>query len=105
ENAPAAPAVGATDPAQSDGDPHVDGDHYVKAPMVGTFYHAAEPGAQPFVAVGDLVQPGQQVGILESMKLMNPIEADCAGKVAEVLVPNGASVEYDQPLLRIHQPT
>jgi acetyl-CoA carboxylase biotin carboxyl carrier protein len=78
-----------------------DEDSYLRSPTVGTFYRAPEPGQAPFVSVGDQVEPGQQVGILETMKLMNPVEVDCAGRVAEILVADGASVEYDQPLLRI----
>jgi acetyl-CoA carboxylase biotin carboxyl carrier protein len=71
------------------------------APLVGTFYHAAEPGEPPFVKPGDVVEPGQQVGILEAMKLMNPIEAEHGGRVAEVLVPNETAVEYGQPLIAL----
>ncbi|QSB16342.1 acetyl-CoA carboxylase biotin carboxyl carrier protein [Natronosporangium hydrolyticum] len=74
---------------------------YLRAPMVGTFYHAPEPDAAPLVRVGDVVEAGQQIGILEAMKLMNPIEAEQAGRVVEVLVPNAAPVEYDQRLIAI----
>ncbi|MFI6761758.1 acetyl-CoA carboxylase biotin carboxyl carrier protein [Micromonospora sp. NPDC050417] len=74
---------------------------WVVAPMVGTFYRAAEPGAAPFVEVGDLVEPGQVIGIVEAMKLMNHITAEHAGKVAEVLVGNGDPVEFDQPLIAL----
>ncbi|MEU2610093.1 acetyl-CoA carboxylase biotin carboxyl carrier protein [Micromonospora sp. NPDC007271] len=73
----------------------------VRAPVVGTFYRAPEPGAAPFVAVGDLVRPGQVVGIVEAMKLMNEVTADQAGRVVEVLVEDGKPVEYDQPLLAL----
>lgn len=73
----------------------------VVAPMVGTFYRAVEPGAAPFVEVGDLVEPGQVVGIVEAMKLMNHITAEHAGKVAEVLVGNGEPVEFNQPLIAL----
>jgi acetyl-CoA carboxylase biotin carboxyl carrier protein len=73
----------------------------VRAPVVGTFYRAPEPGAAPFVAVGDLVRPGQVVGIVEAMKLMNEVTADQAGRVVEVLVEDGKPVEYDQPLLTL----
>ncbi|MFV2102418.1 acetyl-CoA carboxylase biotin carboxyl carrier protein [Micromonospora sp. LOL_024] len=73
----------------------------VRSPIVGTFYRAAEPGAAPFVAVGDLVRPGQVVGIVEAMKLMNEITADRAGRVAELLVADGQPVEYDQPLVAL----
>jgi acetyl-CoA carboxylase biotin carboxyl carrier protein len=71
------------------------------APLVGTFYHAPEPGEPPFVKPGDVVEPGQQVGIVEAMKLMNPIEAEEGGRVAEVLVPNETAVEYGQPLIAL----
>ncbi|QKW10562.1 acetyl-CoA carboxylase biotin carboxyl carrier protein subunit [Streptomyces sp. NA04227] len=73
----------------------------VVAPSVGTFYHRPEPGAEPFVAVGDRVQPGQQVGILEVMKMMSPVAAEAAGRVTEFLVPDGGSVEFQQPLIAL----
>ncbi|RKN40590.1 acetyl-CoA carboxylase biotin carboxyl carrier protein [Micromonospora endolithica] len=73
----------------------------VRSPVVGTFYRAAEPGAAPFVAVGDVVRPGQVVGIVEAMKLMNEVTADRAGRVVEVLAGDGQPVEYDQPLLAL----
>jgi acetyl-CoA carboxylase biotin carboxyl carrier protein len=75
--------------------------HYVRAPIVGTFYVAPEPGARPFVAVDDVVEAGQPIGVVEAMKLMNPVEADCAGRVLEVLVRDRTSVEYDQPLVSL----
>jgi acetyl-CoA carboxylase biotin carboxyl carrier protein len=71
----------------------------VASPMVGTFYRAPEPGAAPYVEVGDVVEAGQQVGIVEAMKLMNPILAECAGRVAEIVADDGAPVEYEQPLI------
>ena len=73
----------------------------VVAPLVGTFYRAPEPGAAPFVAVGDVLEPGRQIGIVEAMKLMNPVVAgpDQRGVVIEILVPDGESVEYGQPLV------
>jgi acetyl-CoA carboxylase biotin carboxyl carrier protein len=71
----------------------------VPAPLVGTFYVAASPDADPFVRVGDAVEPGQTLGIVEAMKLMNPILAEEPGVVAEVRVGNAESVEYDQVLL------
>jgi acetyl-CoA carboxylase biotin carboxyl carrier protein len=74
---------------------------YVCSPMVGAFYHAPEPTSPPFVRVGDAVAAGQQVGIIEAMKLMNPVEADHAGRVIEILVPNGAPVEYGERLLAL----
>ncbi|MET7302334.1 acetyl-CoA carboxylase biotin carboxyl carrier protein [Embleya sp. NPDC005575] len=74
---------------------------FVCAPMVGTFYHAPEVGAKPFVSVGDTVRTGQTVGILEIMKMMNTITADVSGQVVEVLVPDAQSVEYQEPLIAI----
>lgn len=73
-------------------------DHRVTAPTVGVFYRAPEPGAQHFVAVGDAVVPGQQMAIIEAMKLMIPVEADRAGRVVEVLCADGEPVEFGQPL-------
>jgi acetyl-CoA carboxylase biotin carboxyl carrier protein len=75
--------------------------HTVKSPMVGTFYRAASPGAKPFVDVGDEVQAGDPLCIIEAMKLMNEIEADRAGVVKAILVENGQPVEYGQPLVVI----
>lgn len=76
-------------------------DHYVRAPLVGTFYRAPAPGEKPFVEVGDIVVAGQQVAILEAMKLMNPVEADKDGRVTAIMLPDATSVEYDQPLIAI----
>jgi acetyl-CoA carboxylase biotin carboxyl carrier protein len=72
--------------------------HVVKSPMVGTFYRSASPGAKPFVELGDAVNAGDTLCIVEAMKLMNEIEADAAGKVKEILVENGQPVEFGQPL-------
>ncbi|KAA9151259.1 acetyl-CoA carboxylase biotin carboxyl carrier protein subunit [Amycolatopsis acidicola] len=69
------------------------------ANTVGVFYRAPEPGAAPFVAEGDTIRPGQQVAILEAMKLMIPVEAERAGRVVRVLVEDGTAVEHGQPLL------
>jgi len=73
----------------------------IVAPMVGTFYAAPRPGADPFVRVGDHVEPGQVVAIIEAMKVMNEIVAERAGTVVEILVENGQPVEYGQPLMRL----
>jgi acetyl-CoA carboxylase biotin carboxyl carrier protein len=73
----------------------------VKSPIVGTFYAARSPDAVPFVKVGDHVKAGQTICIIEAMKLMNEIEADAAGEVAQVLVENGQPVEYGQPLFAL----
>ncbi|HTS21903.1 MAG TPA: acetyl-CoA carboxylase biotin carboxyl carrier protein [Casimicrobiaceae bacterium] len=89
---PAAPAAPA---------PPVDEGHVVKSPMVGTFYRSASPGAKPFVEVGDAIQIGDALCIIEAMKLMNEIEADQAGTVKAILIENGQPVEYGQPLIVI----
>ena len=73
----------------------------VKSPLVGTFYAAPAEDADPFVSVGDPVKKGQTLAIVEAMKLMNEIESDFDGKVAEIYVENGQAVEYGQPLFRI----
>lgn len=73
--------------------------HAVTSPSVGTFYTAPEPGAEPFVRVGDLVVAGQQIAIVEAMKLMLPVEADRAGRVVTVLRQDEQPVEYGEPLI------
>jgi len=73
----------------------------VCSPIVGTFYQASSPDAAPFVSVGDSVKKGDILCIIEAMKLMNEIEAEISGTVAEILVENGQPIEYDQPLFRI----
>lgn len=87
----AAPALAA--PAKTD--------HTVTAPMVGTFYSAAAPGAKPFVDIGSEVNVGDTLCIIEAMKMMNQIESDKAGKVVSVLVKNGDPVEFGQSLFVI----
>jgi acetyl-CoA carboxylase biotin carboxyl carrier protein len=91
--APAAPAAPEAAPAPTG--------HIVKAPMVGTFYGAASPGAKAFVSVGSVVKEGDPICIIEAMKIMNEIEADKAGTVTQVLAQNGQAVEYGQPLFVI----
>ena len=73
----------------------------VKSPMVGTVYLSAEPGAKPFVAVGQKVAAGDTLVIIEAMKVMNPITAATAGTVTDILIQNGQPVEFDQPLIVI----
>lgn len=73
----------------------------IAAPMVGTFYAAPRPGADPFVRIGDHVEPGQVVAIIEAMKVMNEIVAERSGTIVEILVENGQPVEYGQPLMRL----
>lgn len=71
------------------------------SPLVGTFYEAPAEDAEPFVVLGDTVTKGQTLAIVEAMKLMNEIESDFDGKIAEIYVKNGQAVEYGQPLFRI----
>lgn len=73
----------------------------IKSPLVGTFYVAPSEEAEPFVEAGASVKKGQTIAIVEAMKLMNDIESEFDGTVAEVLVANGEAVEYGQPLFRI----
>ncbi len=73
----------------------------IKSPIVGTFYRAPSPDAQPYVNVGDIVKPGQVVCIVEAMKLMNEIESDVAGKIVKILVKNEEPVEYNQELMLV----
>ncbi len=75
----------------------------VRSPMVGTFYRAPAPDAEPYVKVGDEVQPGTILCIVEAMKLMNEIEAEVAGRIKEILVENAQPVEFDQPLFIIEK--
>jgi len=75
----------------------------VKSPIVGTYYESPSPGSPPFVKVGDTVEAGQVLCIIEAMKLMNEIESDVAGEVVKKLAANGQPVEYGQPLFAIRQ--
>ena len=89
--ASAAAAVAAEAAAEAEG-------KIIKSPMVGTFYRSASPGAKAFAELGDQVKTGQPVCIIEAMKIMNEIEADCDGKVLRILCENGQAVEFGQPL-------
>ncbi len=80
--------------------PEIDG-AYVTSPFVGTFYRSPSPDVDPFVEVGDRITPGQVLCIVEAMKLMNEIEAEVEGEIAEILVENGKPVEYGDRLFRI----
>ena len=75
--------------------------HIIKSPIVGTFYEAPSPGAEPFVKLGDTVQVGQVLCIIEAMKLMNEIDSDVAGEVVRIFVQNAQPVEYGEPLFAI----
>lgn len=77
--------------------------HEVKSPIVGTFYRAPAPDADPYVQVGDVVSPGTVLCIVEAMKLMNEIECDMSGKIVKILVENATPVEYNQPLFLIEK--
>ena len=78
-----------------------EGLHAVKSPIVGTFYEAPSPGAPPFVKVGDMVEVGQVLCIVEAMKLLNEIESDVAGEIVKKLATNGQPIEYGQELFTI----
>ena len=95
--APAAPAPVAAAPAE----PEAPAGHTVKSPMVGTFYRASSPTAKEFVEVGQSVNVGDTLCIVEAMKMMNQIESDKAGVVKAILVENQEAVEFDQPLFII----
>ncbi|MGE3440612.1 MAG: acetyl-CoA carboxylase biotin carboxyl carrier protein [Blastocatellales bacterium] len=75
--------------------------HVVTSPIVGTFYRASSPTAEPFAKLGDAVEAGKTLCIIEAMKLMNEIQSDASGTVAKVFVENGQPVEYGQPLFGI----
>ena len=75
--------------------------HEIKSPIVGTFYRAPAPDADPYIQVGDTVTIGSVLCIVEAMKLMNEIESDMSGKVVKILVENGKPVEYNQPLFLV----
>jgi acetyl-CoA carboxylase biotin carboxyl carrier protein len=94
-----APAAGA--PAAGAAPGAAPGRMPVVAPLVGVFSRSASPGAKPFVDVGDTVERGQKVGIVEAMKMMNEVTSDFRGTVAEIVVANGETVQYEQTLMFI----
>lgn len=96
--APAATPAAAVAPAEPAKE---EGLHVITSPIVGTFYESPSPGSPPFVKPGDAVEAGQVLCIIEAMKLMNEIECDAAGELANRLVKNGQPVEYGQPLFEI----
>ena len=95
--ADAAPAAAAESPSAAK---EIDG-HVVRSPMVGTFYAAPAPGSPPFVKLGQTIKVGDTLGTIEAMKMFNPIEADKAGTIKQILVENGQPVEFDEPLVVI----
>ena len=97
--APVAAPVAAAAPAAAEA-PAVDNALYVKAPLVGTYYAASSPDAAPYVRVGDRVQKGQTLCLIEAMKTMNEIPAPCDLLVEEILVDNGSLVAFDAPMIR-----
>jgi len=99
--AAATPAPAATSENKSESQAVSHKGHVIRAPMVGTFYRAPSPEAEPFVEEGDKISPDQTLCIIEAMKMLNQIEADIGGTVSEILVENGQPVEYDQPLFVI----
>lgn len=94
----AAPSPAAPSAAAPSAAPVAPAGTTVKAPMVGTFYRSAGPDKEPFVKVGDRVQKGQTICIIEAMKLFNEIEAEISGTVVDILIDNAKPVEFDQPL-------
>ncbi|MGB6688135.1 MAG: acetyl-CoA carboxylase biotin carboxyl carrier protein, partial [Terracidiphilus sp.] len=99
---PAAPSSSAEPPATPAPAPDAEaGLHIVKSPIVGTYYGSPSPGAPPFVNVGDRVDKGQVICIVEAMKLMNEIESDAAGEIVKCFVTNGQPIEFGQPLFSI----
>jgi acetyl-CoA carboxylase biotin carboxyl carrier protein len=97
--APVAPAVAAT--SETVAEEIIPDGHVLKSPMVGTFYRAPSPGAKAFVEVGDRVNVGDTLCIIEAMKILNQIEADSAGVVKAILVENAQPVQFDEPLFII----
>jgi len=103
ERVPTEPAVIAAPPPNAvDVEPEAGG-HVVKSPMIGTYYAASGPNERAFVEVGDRVEVGQTVAIIEAMKIMNEIVSEYAGTVTELIAKNGEAVEYGQPLIRLHE--
>jgi acetyl-CoA carboxylase biotin carboxyl carrier protein len=97
----AAPAVAVSAPAAVPEEPGLPLGTVVRAPMVGTFYAAASPGAEAFIKVGQQVKIGDPLGVIEAMKMFNQIEAEVAGTVVAIVAENGQAVEFDQPLFVI----
>jgi acetyl-CoA carboxylase biotin carboxyl carrier protein len=87
--------------AKTTSDPFPEKSKVIKSPMVGTFYRSASPSSKPFIEIGQQVNIGDTVCIIEAMKMFNQIEADQAGVILDILVENGQPVEYDQPLFTL----
>ena len=97
-NAPQAAPTNIGTPAAASAAPAFEGE-VVRSPMVGTYYAAASPGAAPFLKIGQQVKVGDTLGIIEAMKMFNPIESEVAGTIVKILVENGQPVEFDEPLV------
>jgi acetyl-CoA carboxylase biotin carboxyl carrier protein len=98
---PAAAPAPAEQPADADPDARAEGLIEITSPMVGTFYRAPSPEADPFSSVGDAIDEESVVCIVEAMKVMNEIRAECSGSIVELLVENGEPVEFGQPLFLV----
>jgi len=99
--APAAPAPALSADAVGKSTRDVPDGHTVRSPMVGTYYESSSPDNPAFVKVGQTVKAGETLGIIEAMKMFNPIEADVSGTVRAVLVKNGQPIEFDEPMFVI----
>lgn len=99
--APAAPTQAPAPTTEASPAPAASKDHAVKSPMVGTFYRSPSPTSPSFAEVGQQVNAGDTICIVEAMKMMNQIEADKSGTITAILVENGEPVEFDQPLVTI----
>ena len=95
---PSAPSIPGAAHQAKPAEPVHDG-QVVRSPMVGTYYAAASPGAAPFLKIGQQVKVGDTLGIIEAMKMFNPIESEVAGTIVKILVENGQPVEFDEPLV------
>ena len=99
---PAAPAMSPASEPSAPTKPAVDSTMTdITSPMVGTFYRSPAPDEASFVEVGDRIQPGQTVCIIEAMKLMNELEAEISGEIVDILVENAEPIEFGQPLMRV----
>lgn len=96
------PSIAAVERAK-DQNAGIDNVHTIVAGLPGTFYRAAAPGTAPFINAGDDIRDGQQLAIVEAMKMMNPVEADCDGTVLEILLDDAAAVQAGTPLFRIRK--
>ena len=97
----ATPALAATATEAQKAKPELPEGHTMRSPMVGTFYASPNPDAPPFVKVGQTVKAGDTLGIIEAMKMFNPIEADVGGVIQAVLVESGQPIEFDEPMFVI----